>query len=60
MKSVFATPLAKGSSCVLGMPPPLGLIYVATAAQEQLGVKIKIVDAFSEAQAFFGSPPLCT
>jgi len=30
------------------MPPPLGLIYVATAAQKKLGDKIKIVDAFSE------------
>jgi radical SAM superfamily enzyme YgiQ (UPF0313 family) len=48
MKIVLATPPAEGSSCGLGMPPPLGLIYVATAAQKKLGVKIKIVDAFSE------------
>jgi len=30
------------------MPPPLGLIYVATAAQKALGEKITIVDAYSE------------
>jgi anaerobic magnesium-protoporphyrin IX monomethyl ester cyclase len=48
MKIVLATPPADGSRCGLGMPPPLGLIYVATAAQKKLGVKIKIVDAFSE------------
>ena len=30
------------------MPPPLGLIYVATASQKKLGVKVKIVDAYSE------------
>ena len=30
------------------MPPPLGLIYVATAAQKKLGAKIKIVDGFAE------------
>ena len=48
MKIVLATPPADGSSCGLGMPPPLGLMYVATAAQQKLGVKIKIVDAFSE------------
>jgi anaerobic magnesium-protoporphyrin IX monomethyl ester cyclase len=30
------------------MPPPLGLIYVATAAQKKLGDKIIIVDAYSE------------
>ena len=48
MKIVLATPPADGSSCGLGMPPPLGLIYVATAAQKKLGTKIDIVDAFSE------------
>ncbi len=48
MKIVLATPPAHGSSCGLGMPPPLGLIYVATAAQKKLGVKITIVDAFAE------------
>jgi anaerobic magnesium-protoporphyrin IX monomethyl ester cyclase len=30
------------------MPPPLGLIYVATASQKKFGNKIIIVDAFSE------------
>ncbi|MGO8761984.1 MAG: B12-binding domain-containing radical SAM protein [Desulfobaccales bacterium] len=30
------------------MPPPLGLIYVATAAQKNLGDQIVIVDGFSE------------
>ncbi|MHB9073584.1 MAG: B12-binding domain-containing radical SAM protein [Desulfobaccales bacterium] len=30
------------------MPPPLGLIYVATAAQKKLGDQIIIVDGFSE------------
>ncbi|MFZ2088632.1 MAG: radical SAM protein [Desulfobaccales bacterium] len=30
------------------MPPPLGLIYIATAAQKTLGDKIIIVDAYSE------------
>ena len=48
MKIVLATPPADGSSCGLGMPPPLGLIYVATAAQKKLGVSLKIVDAYSE------------
>lgn len=49
MKIVLATPPADGSkSCGLGMPPPLGLIYVATAAKKKLGDKIKIVDAYSE------------
>jgi anaerobic magnesium-protoporphyrin IX monomethyl ester cyclase len=48
MKIVLATPPADGSSCGLGTPPPLGLIYVATAAQKKLGVTINIVDAFSE------------
>jgi anaerobic magnesium-protoporphyrin IX monomethyl ester cyclase len=48
MKIVLATPPADGSKCGLGMPPPLGLIYVATAAQKTLGTKITIVDAYSE------------
>ena len=48
MKIVLATPPADGSKCGLGMPPPLGLIYVATAAQKTLGEKITIVDAYSE------------
>jgi radical SAM superfamily enzyme YgiQ (UPF0313 family) len=48
MKIVLSTPPADGSKCGLGMPPPLGLIYVATAAQKTLGDKIIIVDAFSE------------
>ncbi len=48
MAIVLATPPADGSKCGLGMPPPLGLIYVATAAQKKLGDKIKIVDAFAE------------
>jgi anaerobic magnesium-protoporphyrin IX monomethyl ester cyclase len=48
MKIVLATPPADGSKCGLGMPPPLGLFYVATAAQKQLGDQIKIVDGFSE------------
>ena len=48
MKIVLATPPADGSKCGLGMPPPLGLIYVATAAQKALGDKIIIVDAYSE------------
>jgi anaerobic magnesium-protoporphyrin IX monomethyl ester cyclase len=48
MKVVLATPPADGSKCGLGMPPPLGLIYVATAAQKALGNKISIVDAYSE------------
>jgi anaerobic magnesium-protoporphyrin IX monomethyl ester cyclase len=48
MKIVLATPPADGHACGLGMPPPLGLIYVATAAQKELGEKIVIVDAFSE------------
>jgi anaerobic magnesium-protoporphyrin IX monomethyl ester cyclase len=30
------------------MPPPLGLIYIATAAQKALGEKITIMDACSE------------
>jgi anaerobic magnesium-protoporphyrin IX monomethyl ester cyclase len=47
MKIVLATPPAEGS-CGSGMPPPLGLIYVATAAQKTLGVKINIVDAYSK------------
>jgi len=48
MKIVLATPPADGSKCGLGMPPPLGLMYVATAAQKKLGDKIIIVDAYSE------------
>lgn len=48
MKIVLATPPADGSKCGLGMPPPLGLMYVATAAQKTLGDKIIIVDAYSE------------
>ena len=48
MKIVLATPPADGSACGLGTPPPLGLIYVATAAQKKLGDKIIIVDAYSE------------
>ena len=48
MKIVLATPPADGSKCGRGMPPPLGLIYVATAAQKTLGEKITIVDAYSE------------
>jgi anaerobic magnesium-protoporphyrin IX monomethyl ester cyclase len=48
MKIVLATPPADGSKCGPGMPPPLGLIYVATAAQKTLGDKINIVDAYSE------------
>jgi anaerobic magnesium-protoporphyrin IX monomethyl ester cyclase len=47
MEIVLATPPADGSAG-LGMPPPLGLIYVATAAQKTLGAKIKIVDGYSE------------
>ncbi len=47
MKIVLATPPADGSKG-LGMPPPLGLIYVATAAQKTLGEKITLVDAYSE------------
>ena len=47
MKIVLATPPADGSKG-RGMPPPLGLIYVATAAQKTLGEKITIVDAYSE------------
>ena len=47
MKIVLATPPADGSKCGPGMPPPLGLIYVATAAQKTLGDKIEIVDAYS-------------
>jgi anaerobic magnesium-protoporphyrin IX monomethyl ester cyclase len=47
MKIVLATPPADGSQG-LGMPPPLGLIYVATAAQKTLGDKIIIVDGYSE------------
>ena len=47
MKIVLATPPAEGS-IGLGMPPPLGLIYIATAAQKTLGDKIIIVDAYSE------------
>jgi len=30
------------------MPPPLGLIYVATAAKRELGDLVKIVDSYSE------------
>ena len=48
MKIVLATPPADGSKCGLGMPPPLGLIYVATAAQKKLGHQIIIVDAYSQ------------
>ena len=48
MKIVLATPPADGSICGLGMPLPLGLIYVATATQKALGDKIIIVDAYSE------------
>ena len=49
MKIVLATPPSDGSkSCGLGMPPPLGLIYVATTTKKELGDKIKIVDAYSE------------
>jgi anaerobic magnesium-protoporphyrin IX monomethyl ester cyclase len=48
MNIVLATPPADGSKCGPGMPPPLGLIYVATAAQKTLGDTIKIVDAYSE------------
>jgi anaerobic magnesium-protoporphyrin IX monomethyl ester cyclase len=48
MKIVLATPPADGSKCGLGMPPPLGLIYVATTAQQTLRDKIIIVDAYSE------------
>jgi anaerobic magnesium-protoporphyrin IX monomethyl ester cyclase len=48
VKIVLATPPADGSKCGLGMPPPLGLIYVATAAQRKLEDQIIIVDAFSE------------
>jgi anaerobic magnesium-protoporphyrin IX monomethyl ester cyclase len=48
MKIVLATPPADGSKCGLGMPPPLGLMYVATATQKALGDKIIIVDAYSE------------
>jgi anaerobic magnesium-protoporphyrin IX monomethyl ester cyclase len=48
MKIVLATPPANGSKCGAGMPPPLGLIYVATAAQKTLGEKIIIVDGYSE------------
>lgn len=49
MKIVLATPPADGSkSCGLGMPPPLGLFYVATAAKKNLGDQIKIVDGYSE------------
>jgi radical SAM superfamily enzyme YgiQ (UPF0313 family) len=48
MKIVLATPPADGSKSGRGMPPPLGLIYVATAAQKKLGNQIIIVDAYSE------------
>ncbi len=48
MKIVLATPPAEGSKCGLGMPPPLGLLYIATAAQKALGNKVIIVDAFAE------------
>ncbi len=48
MKIVLATPPSDGYECGLGMPAPLGLIYVATAAQKKLGDKIIIVDAYSE------------
>jgi hypothetical protein len=48
MKIVLATPPSEGFACGAGMPPPLGLFYIATAAQKQLGERIKIVDAFSE------------
>ncbi len=48
MKIVLATPPADGSKCGLGMPPPLGLIYLATATQKRLGDKIILVDAYSE------------
>ena len=44
----FSLPPADGSKCGLGMPPPLGPIYVATAAQKKLGNKIIVVDAYSE------------
>jgi len=47
MEIVLATPPADGSQG-RGMPPPLGLIYVATAAQKILGTKIKMVDGYSE------------
>jgi len=49
MNIVLATPPAHGcKSCGLGTPPPLGLLYVATAAQKKLGDKIIVVDAYSE------------
>jgi anaerobic magnesium-protoporphyrin IX monomethyl ester cyclase len=48
VKIVLATPPAEGSKCGPGMPPPLGLIYVATAAQKALKEKITLIDAFSE------------
>jgi anaerobic magnesium-protoporphyrin IX monomethyl ester cyclase len=49
MKIVLATPPADGSKTGgLGMPPPLGLFYVSTAAQKSLGEKIIIVDGYSE------------
>ena len=48
MKIVLATPPADGSKCGPGMPPPLGLIYVATATQKKLGNKVIIVDANSQ------------
>src|SRR5512147_1930549 len=47
MKIVLATPPAEGSKCGPGMPPPLGLIYVATAAQKALKEKITLIDACS-------------
>ena len=48
MKIVLATPPSEGYECGAGTPPPLGLFYIATAAQKWLGEQIKIVDGFSE------------
>lgn len=48
MKILLATPPAGGSELGAGTPPPLGLFYAATAAKENFGDKVKIIDPFAE------------